>query len=87
MTIRMLKNSECQYDSDEPFREKKKMRVEKKKLERHLIVYVPIKRWQTGERADMDEKEMMFDFAEEARKEILLSGFKKALHPKPTYLG
>ncbi len=30
---------------------------------------------------------MMFDVAEEARKEMLLSGFKKPIHPKPTYLG
>ncbi len=36
-------NSECQYDSDEPFRKKKKTRVETKKREQHLIVYVPIK--------------------------------------------
>jgi hypothetical protein len=37
---------ECQYDSDELFRKKKKKRTETKKRERHLIVYVPIKRWQ-----------------------------------------
>jgi hypothetical protein len=36
-------NLECQYDSDELFRKQKKMRVETKKRERHLIVYVPIK--------------------------------------------
>ncbi len=30
---------------------------------------------------------MMFDVAEEACKEMLLSGFKKAIHPKPTDLG
>jgi hypothetical protein len=35
----------------------------------------------------MEEDEMMFDVAEEARKEMLLSGFKKAIHPKPTKLG
>ncbi len=29
----------------------------------------------------MDEKEIMFDVAEEAHKEMLLSGFKKAIHP------
>ncbi len=29
----------------------------------------------------------MFDVAEEASKEMLLSGFKEAIHPKPTYLG
>ena len=79
--------SECQYDSDEPFRKKRKSRTETKKRERHLIVYVPIKRWLTGERAEMDEEEMMFDVAEEARKEMLLSGFKKAIHSKPTDLG
>ncbi len=80
-------NSECQYDSDEPFRKIKKTRVEIKKRERHLIVYVPIKRWQTGERAEMEEDEMMFDVAEEARKEMLLSGFKIPILPKPTDLG
>ncbi len=68
--------SECQYDSNEPFRKKKKMRVETKKWERHLIVYVPIKRWLTGDRAEMEEEETMFDVAEEARKEMLLSGLK-----------
>jgi hypothetical protein len=31
-------NSECQYDSGEPHRKKKKTRVETKKRERHLIV-------------------------------------------------
>ncbi len=30
---------------------------------------------------------MMFDVAEEARKEMLLSGLKKPFHPKPTDLG
>jgi hypothetical protein len=35
----------------------------------------------------MEEDEMMFHVAEEARKEMLLSGFKKAIHPKPTDLG
>ncbi len=77
-------NSECQYDSDEPQRKKKEAQVETKKRERHLIVYVPIKRWPTGERADMEEEEMMFDVA---RKEMLLSGFKKAIHSNPTDLG
>jgi hypothetical protein len=79
--------SECQYDSDEPFRKKKKTRVETKKQERHLIVYVPIKRWPTGDNAEMEQEEMMFDIAEEARKEMLLSGLKKPIHPKPTDLG
>jgi hypothetical protein len=35
----------------------------------------------------MEEEEMMFDVAEEARKEMLLSGFQKAIHSKPTNLG
>jgi hypothetical protein len=35
----------------------------------------------------MEEDEMMFDVAEEASKEMLFSGFKTAIHPKPTYLG
>ncbi len=30
---------------------------------------------------------MMFDVAEETRREMLLSGFKKPIHPKPTNLG
>jgi hypothetical protein len=75
-TIRMPKFRNV-YDFDEPFRKKKKTRTETKKRERHLIVYVPIKRWLTGDRAEMEEEEMMFDVAEEARKEVLLSGFKK----------
>ena len=50
-----------------------KKRVETKKLELQLIVYVPIKRRPTGDRAEMEEDEMMFDVAEEARKEMLLS--------------
>jgi hypothetical protein len=79
--------SECQYDSDESFRKKKKMLVETKKRERHLIVYVPIMRWLTGDRAEIEEEEMMFDVAGEARKEMLLSGSIKPIHPKPTNLG
>jgi hypothetical protein len=78
---------ECQYDSDEPVRKKKKTRTETKKLERHLNVYVSIKRWLTGDRAEMEKEEMMFDVAEEARKEMLLSGLKNPIHPKPTDLG
>ncbi len=35
----------------------------------------------------MEEEEMMFDVAEEARREMLLSGFKKPIHPKATDLG
>ncbi len=50
-------------------------------------MYVPIKRWLTGDRAEMDEEQMMFDVAEEAHKEMLLSGFKKPIHSKPTDLG
>jgi hypothetical protein len=80
-------NLECQYGSDELFRKHKKKRVETKKRELHLIVYVPIKRWLTGYRADMEEEELMFDVAEEERKEMLLSGFKKPIHFKPTNLG
>ncbi len=80
-------NSECHYDSDEPFRKKKKTQTATKKRERHLIVYVPIKRWLTGDRAEMEEEEMMFDVAEEARKKMLLSGFKKPIHPTPSDLG
>ncbi len=67
-------NLECQSDSDGPFRKKKRTRVDKQKRERHLIVHVPIKRWPTGERAEMDEDAMMFDVAEEARKEMLIAG-------------
>ncbi len=50
-------------------------------------MYVPIKRWLTGDRAEMEDEEMMFEVAEEVHKEMLLSGFKKPIHPKPTYLG
>jgi hypothetical protein len=78
-------NSECQYDSDEPRRKQKKKRVKTKKLERHLIVYVPIMRWPTGDRAEMEEDEMWFELIEEAKKEMLLSGFKKAI-PSPLIL-
>ncbi len=49
-------------------RKKRKPLTETKKRELHLIVYVPIKRWLTGDRADMDEEEMMFDVAEEAKR-------------------
>ncbi len=35
----------------------------------------------------MEEEDMMFDVAEEARKEMLPSGSKKPIHSKPTYLG
>jgi hypothetical protein len=81
-------NSECQYDSDhEPHRKKKKTQVETKKRERHLIAYVPIKRWPTGERAEMEEDQMWFGLREDAKKEILLSGLKKAINPKPNNLG
>ncbi len=49
-------------------------------------MYVPIKRWPTGDIAEMEEDRMMFDVAEEARKEMLLSGLKKAIHPSPPIL-
>jgi hypothetical protein len=35
----------------------------------------------------MDEDAMMFDVAEEASKEMLITGLKKAINPKPTDLG
>jgi hypothetical protein len=50
-------------------------------------VYVPNKRRPTGNRADMEKDEMMFEVAGEASKEMPLSGFKKPIHPKPTDLG
>ncbi len=34
----------------------------------------------------MEEDEMWFELVDEAKKEMLLSGFIKAIHPKPTYL-
>jgi hypothetical protein len=80
-------NSECLYDSDQPVRTKKFSRVDKQKRERHLIVYEPIKRWLTGEKAEMDDSEMWFQVADEARKEMLIAGLKKAMHPKDTDLG
>jgi hypothetical protein len=49
------KNLECQYDSYQLFCKHKKKLVETKKRERHLVVYVPIKQWPTGDRADMKE--------------------------------
>jgi hypothetical protein len=78
--------SECQYYSDEPHSKNKKTQVETKKREWHLIVYVPIKLWQTGERAEMEEDQMWFELIEEAKKKMLLSAFKKAINLKPTYL-
>jgi hypothetical protein len=77
-------NLECQYDSDEPRRKHKKKRVETKKRERHLIVYVPIKRWQTGDRAEMEEDEMWFELLEEAKKEMLLALIQKS-YPSPAH--
>jgi hypothetical protein len=56
------------------------------KRELHLIVYVPIKRWPTCERAEMDEDEVSLELTEDAEKEMLFSGLKKAIHPKPTDL-
>ncbi len=35
----------------------------------------------------MDEDTMMFDVAEEASKEMLIAGLRKAINPKPTDLG
>ncbi len=53
---------------DGPFRKKRTTRTETNKRERHLILYVPIERWLTDDKAEMDEdsEEMMFDVAEEA---------------------
>ena len=79
-------NSELEYDSDEPRRKKRKPRTETKKRERHLITYVPIKRWPTGEGADMNLEEILFEVEEEARREMLLSGYKKAINTKVTVL-
>jgi hypothetical protein len=53
----------------------------------HLIVYVPITRLLTGERAEMNEEAMMFEVSWEARKEMLIAGLKKAINPKDTNLG
>ena len=80
-------NSECEYDSDEPRRKKRKPRTETKKRERRLITYVPIKRWPTGEGAVMDLEEILFEVEEEARREMLLSGYRKAINAKPSNLG
>ena len=80
-------NLECEYDSDEPRRKKRKPHTETKKRERHLITYVAIKRCPTGEGADMDLEEILFEVEEEARREMLLSGYKKAINPKVTDLG
>ena len=80
-------NSECEDFSDDPHRKKKRTRKETKKRERHLIVYVAIKRWPLGELAEMEEDLIWIEVAEEARKEMLLSGYRKAIHPKPSDLG
>jgi hypothetical protein len=69
---------ECQSDSDEPFHKKKRTQVDKQKLGQHLIVYVPVTRWQTGERAEMDEDATWFEVAEEARKDMLIAGLEKS---------
>ncbi len=52
----------------------------------HLIVYVPIRRCPIGERAEMGEDEMWFENVEDEKKEMLLSAFKNAIHPKPSDL-
>jgi hypothetical protein len=66
-------NSECQCYPDEPFRKKKRTRVDIQKRERHLIVYVHITLWPTGKRAEMNEDAMMSEVAEEAGKEMELN--------------
>ncbi len=58
---------ECKYDFDEPHCKKKKTRVATKKLEWHLIVYVPIKRWQTDERAEMEQDKIWIELIEEEK--------------------
>jgi hypothetical protein len=63
------------------------MLIDKQKQELHLVVYVPLKQWPTGERVEIDEEAIMFDVAAEARKEMLIAGLKKAINPKPTDLG
>jgi hypothetical protein len=80
-------NSECLSDSDEQFRKKKRTRVDKQKRERHMKVYVPIKQWPTGERAETDEDTMICDVSEEEHKEMLIAGLKKDINPKSTDLG
>ncbi len=51
-------NSACQYGSDEPPCKKTRTGNETKKLERQWIVYVTIKLWQTGERAETNQEQM-----------------------------
>ena len=75
-------NSEREDLSDEQFRKKKRTRVVKQKRERHLIVYHAIKRWPMGERAEMDEMDVMAQVQEEAQKEMLITGLKKSLNPR-----
>jgi hypothetical protein len=60
-------NSTCQYDSNEPPSKKKRTRKETKKQERHLILYMTIELWRTGERAETNEKQIWFDIIETAR--------------------
>ena len=52
-----------------------------------MIVYHVIKRWPMGERAEMDEMDVMAQVQEEAQKEMLISRLKKSLNPKDTDLG
>ena len=66
-------NSEREDLSDEQFRKKKRTRVVKQKRDRILIVDQAIKRWAMGERAEMEEVDVMAQVQEEAQKEMLIS--------------
>ncbi len=55
---------------------------------RRLIVYFPItKRWPTGERAGMDNDQMMFEVEDGAREEMLIAGLKQISIPSQQILG
>ena len=88
-TVRIPKIRKLEDFSDELPRKKKRTRVVKQKRERHLIVssYHAIKRWLMGERAEMDEIDVMAAVQEEAQKEILITRLKKSLNPKDSDLG
>ncbi len=60
----------------EPRCKQKRLRIDTKKWEIHLILYVPIKRFQPGEFAEMDDDEMWVEIIKLARQELLLTGYK-----------
>ena len=52
-----------------------------------MIVYHAIRRWPVGERAEMDEMDVMAEVQEETQKEMLITGLKEAINPEDSYFG